>query len=101
VPFYVNPAVELEEYLKQHPREIPAGINSHTMRVLCDGYIVPGFEGYSDLNPHKETVRWKVRFGSRTADEATDHSEQKEYTYLITYLAIYQGRHGILTATLT
>ena len=100
VPFYVNLALELEEYLRQHPEEIPAGIDSGTMRVLCDGYIIPGFEGCSDFNPHKDTVRWKVRFGKKIIEDTPGHSESREYTYLITYLAIYQGRRGIVAATL-
>jgi len=91
-PQYINIGHKLADYLYSHKSEIPAGINTNDIWILCDGYRIDDIENYS-YEPYESEFEWKVRF-KNSADE------EKEYTYLIKYNALHQGQSGIVDAKL-
>ena len=88
----ISIARELEYYLRQHPEEIPEGIEVKSLRVLSEGISIPDIEMYTSV-PYDNTFGWRFRF-----DNGAD--PDKSYLYKIHYRAYFQGESGIVSAQL-
>jgi hypothetical protein len=83
---------ELSVYLKEHPGELPRGIDKDTLWVTCSHYVIDNIENYI-FSPYKDKFLWRVKFKNSKYQEF-------EYMYFITYKAICNGEAGIVKAEL-
>ena len=83
---------ELSVYLKEHPEELPRGIDKDTLWVTWSHYVIDNIENYI-FSPFKDKFLWRVKFKNSRYQEF-------EYLYFITYKAIYKGEAGIVKAEL-
>ena len=83
---------ELTIYLRQHPEELPTGIDKDSLVVVCSSYLIDNIENYI-FSPYKDKFLWRVKFKNSKYQEF-------EYMYFITYKAIYNGEAGIVKAEL-
>jgi hypothetical protein len=91
-PLLINIGSELADYLYSHPDEIPKDLDSNSLWVLCNGFLIDNIENYS-FSPYESEFEWKVRFNNSPI-------EDREFTYLIKYKAYFQGECGITNAKL-
>ncbi len=83
---------ELSVYLKEHPEELPAGVDKDSLWVTCSHYLIDNIENYI-FSPFKDKFLWRVKFKN-------SRYQEYEYMYFITYKAIYNGEAGIVEARL-
>lgn len=83
---------ELCVYLKEHPEELPPGVDKDSLLVACSQYLIDNIENYI-FSPFKDKFLWRVKFKNSKYPEY-------EYMYFITYKAIFKGEAGIVEAKL-
>jgi len=88
----VGLSYELSVYLKEHPEEIPAGVDKQSLEAICSQYLIDNIENYI-FSPFKDKFLWRVKFKNSKYPEY-------EYMYFITYKAIFNGKAGIVEAQL-
>jgi hypothetical protein len=83
---------ELTIYLRQHPEELPSGIDKDSLVVVCSSYLIDNIENYI-FAPYKDKFLWRVKFKNSSFPEY-------EYMYFITYKAVCNAQKGIVEVKL-
>jgi len=85
-------SVELSEYFKNHPEDLPSAVDMNSLETRCSPYLIEYIESYT-TKPFKDKFLWSVKFSN-------SKNPDSEYMYFITYKAMYMGEHGIVAANL-
>ncbi|MGZ3753145.1 MAG: hypothetical protein ACXVB0_23565 [Mucilaginibacter sp.] len=88
----VSLSQELTIYLKEHPEELPPGVNKDSLNAVCSSYLIDNIENYT-FSPYKDKFLWRVKFRN-------SQYQEYEYMYFITYKAVFNGAAGIVEAKL-
>jgi hypothetical protein len=83
---------ELNVYLKEHPEELPPGIDKDSLMASCSSYLIDNIENYI-FSPFKDKFLWRVKFQN-------SQYQEYEYMYFITYKVVFNGEAGIVEAKL-
>ena len=88
----VGLSYELTAYLKEHPEQLPKGVQKDDLWIICSQYVIDNIENYK-FSHYKDKFLWRVKFKNSKFPEY-------EYLYFITYQAMYNKGAGIVEATL-
>jgi len=91
-PLLISIGKELSDYLYLHSDQIPAEVDKDSLWIICNGHMINDIENYF-FTPYESQFEWRVKFNN-------SFDRDKEYIYLITYKAYFQGETGIMDAKL-
>ena len=88
----VSLSAELTSYFKDHPEDLPSSVDAESLTIKCSSYLIEHIEDYTS-KPFTDKFLWSLVFPNSKLPAF-------EYSYFITYKAIYGGKCGIVEARL-